>query len=119
MSVSSKSPLEEERLGPCLGQRVDRAIDDIQLRWMPLPLAETAKCIERAPCHFLIEGHHDDPRILQQFVELTDRIRSEAREQNDPGFEDGDRGDQQALGTAHRRLEARAVWLIRNGRDNR
>jgi hypothetical protein len=67
MSVSSKSPLEEERLGPCLGQRVDRAIDDIQPRWMPLPLAETAKCIE-----------------------LNDRIRSEAREQNDPGFKDGD-----------------------------
>ena len=64
---------------------------------MPLPLAETAKCIERASRHFLIKGHNDDPRILQQFVELTDRIRSEAREQNDPGFEDGDRGDQQLL----------------------
>src|SRR5665647_1800227 len=86
---------EEQGLGTNLGQRIDRTIDDIQLRRMPLPLAVTTKRIESCPRHFVVEWHHDNSGILQQFLEKTYRIRSEARKEYNPGFQDGHRGDRQ------------------------
>ena len=68
-TVSKSPPLKSRRLGTRLGQRIDRTIDDIQLSWIPLPLAETTERIEGGSCHFVVERHHDNPGILQQLFE--------------------------------------------------
>jgi hypothetical protein len=57
---------------------------------MSLPLAETAKGIEGGLCHFVVERHDCNPGVLHQFLEKTYRIRSQTREQNNLGFQDGD-----------------------------
>jgi hypothetical protein len=56
---------------------------------MPLSLPVSTKRIESYPRHFVVEWHHDNPGILQQFLEKTYRIRSEARIEYNPGFQDG------------------------------
>ena len=61
--------LEEQRLGTDLGEGIDRTIDDIQLRRMSLPLAEAAKCMESGRGHFVIQWHHDNSAVLQQFFD--------------------------------------------------
>jgi len=53
----------------CAADLLDRTVDDIQLSRMTLPLAEPAKRIEGGRCHLVVERHHDNPGILQQFFE--------------------------------------------------
>jgi hypothetical protein len=73
--------LEQQGLGTDFGQRIDRTIDDIQLCRMPLALSEAAKRIEGGLRHFVVQRHHDNSGILQQVVEKTDRVQSQARKE--------------------------------------
>ena len=92
MSVRSKSPpLKSRGLGTRLRQRIDRAIDDIQLSRMSLTLAIAAKRIEGGLCHLVVERHDDDAGLLQQLREKIHRVQTEACKEENPGFQDGDR----------------------------
>jgi hypothetical protein len=72
-----------------------------RLRWRLESWKKPVKCIEGGPRHFVVQRHHDNSGILQQAFEKTDRIQSQAREEDNPGFQDGDGQHQQAFGAEH------------------